>query len=205
MYSCLGSFHDWHHSFEQGLPRAWRCTSYTLRGALARAELLRVCYGVGYFFFFFVTISLLFLASSGSSPYGTHRSVMYKSLVRVGVVDSVIVRLSSTSRAKHEFIFTSDPFVERILSYQKVDGVVSDQMCSVMTNLTRAIAATLIATWVTRRRQPPQRAQILWGLPSPVSLSMSLDYQIGSDTSSETMVTGTRTWLRTITLAEVTP
>lgn len=94
--------------------------------------------------------------------------------------------------------------MERIHSYQKVHGVVSNQDVSILVTLMTALAVIPTAMWATVRRRQPRLAQTRWGLSFQASPLMSLVYQIGSDTSLEITGTGTQTWLPMITLAGVT-
>lgn len=73
-----------------------------------------------------------------------------------------------------------------------------------ISTLTTAAAVTRTPMWATVRRPRSRRAQARWVLPFPANLSTNLGNQIGLDTSSETMGTGTQIWLLMITLAEVT-
>lgn len=94
--------------------------------------------------------------------------------------------------------------MERLHSYQKAHGVVSNRNVSIMTALMTAIVAIHTAMWATVRRRQSRLAQTRWGLPSPVCPLMNLAYQIGSGTSLEITGTGTQTWLPTITLVAAT-
>ena len=117
----------------------------------------------------------------------------------------LIVHLSSIQRAKDAHIFTPDSFVERIYSYQKAHGVVSNRDVSFMATLMPAIVVIHTAMWATVRRRRSRQAQTRWGLPFQASPLMNPVYQIGLDTSFEIMGTGMQTWLPTITLVAATP
>jgi hypothetical protein len=129
----------------------------------------------------------------------------YKILVRDCHVDSTHSPSLPDTACKNAHLFTPDSFVERIHSYQKVHGVVSNRDVSIMATLMTAIVAIHTAMWATVRRRRPRLAQTRWGLPSPASPLMNLAYQIGSGTSLEITGTGTQTWLPTITLVAATP
>ena len=128
----------------------------------------------------------------------------YLILLRVCHVNSTHSPSLLDIACKNAHIFTPDSFMERLHSYQKAHGVVSNRDVSIMTVLMTAIVAIHTAMWATVRRHRSRLVQTRWGLPSPVCPLMNLAYQIGSDTSLEITGTGTQTWLPTITLVAAT-
>jgi hypothetical protein len=93
----------------------------------------------------------------------------YKILVRACHVDSTRNPSLLDTACKNAHIFTPDSFVERIHSYQKAHGVVSNRDVSIMATLMPAIVGIHTAMWATVRRRRPRLARTRWGLPSPAS------------------------------------